>query len=293
MQPTWFDFDEDGDLDLYVVNDKGLQGEPEPDGFLRRNVLFRNDGEGCDGHCFTEVAREVGLDQRIDGMCAAIGDYDNDSDLDVFMTDTDRGYLMRNDSGTFVDVSFAAGVGREMTGWGCAWMDYDNDGWLDLYAGGGDDSPDMLWANRGDGTFEERPDELATDALWSTAGLAAADYDGDGTVDLVLAELGVGYRLHRNRRPSDQGWLGLRLIGAGPGGRDAVGARAYVTTDDGLVQLRDVRIGSSLGSTDDTGLHFGLGDRVVESVLIRWPDGAEEQVSVPVNAWSTVERSLP
>ncbi len=288
MQPAWFDFDDDGDLDLYVVVDRGLPGDPEPGAVTRRNVLWRDDGPGCGGWCFTEVAQDVGLDNRIDGMCAAVGDYDNDGDLDLFMTDTDRGYLMRNEGGFFVDATLAAGLDRPMIGWGCAWLDYDNDGWLDLYAAAGAGQTDGLWRNRGDGTFSDERDQTGAGYIGNTAGLAAADFDGDGDVDLVLAAIGDSYRVHRNRLRTGHGWLGLRLIGDGPGGRDAVGATVYVTTDDGMVQRRDVRIGSSLGAGDDTGLHFGLGDRTIVSVRVIWPDGSEGSISPPVGTWSMV-----
>lgn len=293
-QPAWFDFDNDGDLDLYVANDKGEAGEPHLGEVMNRNVLWRNDGPGCGGHCFVEVAKEVGLDARKDAMCLAIGDYDNDLDLDVFMTDTITSLLLQNQGdGTYIDVTLPAGVGDNFEGWGCVWLDYDNDGWLDLYAAGGRNEEDHLWRNRGDGTFEDRTAEGGASDPQHTLGVATADYDEDGAVDLVVATWNDRYRLYRNTSAPEGDWLGLRLVGRGAGGTDAVGARAFVTTDDGLVQMREVKIGSSLGSGNATGLHFGLGDRRIRSILVRWPDGAEQAVAAPHNTWSVVERTAP
>ncbi len=295
-QPAWFDYDDDGDLDLYLANDKGFGGEPDPAGPMNRNVLFRNDGPGCGGHCWTEAAREAGLDARKDAMCLAIGDYDNDLDLDVFMTDTTMALLLQNQGGgSFVDVTLPAGLGVEFDGWGCVWLDYDNDGWLDLYAAGGLGYEDHLWRNAGDGSFVDQSDVSGASDAAHSMGVAAADYDEDGAVDLVVANLADRYRLLRNlgSERSQGDWLGLDLVGRGSGGRDAVGARAWVTTDDGLVQLREVKIGSSLGAGNTTRLHFGLGDRSLQSVRLRWPDGTEQDVAVPHNTWSRVEQPAP
>ncbi len=290
---SWADFDNDGDLDLMVVNDKGTEGPP-PDGWvMNRNLLWRNDGPGCGGHCFTEIGQEVGADLRMDSMCLAIADYDNDGDLDLFMTQTGTPKLMQNfGDGSFVDVSLAAGITDWFVGWGCAFFDYDNDGWLDLFVGAEDDE-DRLYRGSSAGTFESILDSGATDAA-ETHGVAVGDYDFDGAVDLVKGQLGVGYQLLRNLAPDPANhWLGIRLIGDGPGGRDAVGARVYVADDGGRVQMRELKIGSSLGSGNDLGLHFGLGSALPTEVWVRWLDGTEQVIQPPLDSWSVAQRNTP
>ena len=129
--PAFFDYDGDGDQDIYVVNDK-LQNEIG-------NVLWRNDGAGCAHWCWTNASDESGTDLLINGMGVDAADYDNDGDLDLYITDmVYTMYLLRNDGGDFRSRAYSAGVAINLgpdsgVGWGAAFFDYDNDGWQDLY----------------------------------------------------------------------------------------------------------------------------------------------------------------
>jgi hypothetical protein len=116
-------------------------------------------------------------------------------------------------------------------------------------------------------------------------GLAYADYDNDGDIDFVQGNWNEGYTVHRNDGlAAGNNWLTIRLEGGGSVNRDAAGARAYVTTSDGRVLYQQVIVGSSLGSGNDTALHFGLGQATVERVRLVWPDGTEEiHLNVGVN----------
>ena len=99
FQPAWFDYDEDGDLDLYVVNDLGREIHP--------NVLWRNDGPGGDGWKFEDVSIAMDASVRMDGMGLANGDYDLDGRFDIFLTNINDNVLLRNPGGgqPFVDVA--------------------------------------------------------------------------------------------------------------------------------------------------------------------------------------------
>ena len=290
FQASFADLDDDGDLDLYVANDKGDLGMPSA-GEMNRNPLFRNDGPGCDGPCFEEVGVEAGADLRINSMCIAVGDYDNDLDLDLVVTDSTQTHLLQNlGGGEFVDSSVASGLADEpLDGWGCVFFDYDNDGWLDLFTGGGPEFDDRLLHNQGDGTFEDQTEGAGLTRQAHTLGVAAADYDRDGAVDLVLARRDEGYEVHRNMAAAN-GWVGLRLVGSGVGGTDAVGARVYVEDSSGRTQMREVKIGSSLGAGNDLGLHFGLGEAELVATTVVWPDGTQEVVDAPPNVWSVLTR---
>ena len=129
--PAFFDYDGDGDQDIYVVNDK-LQNEIG-------NVLWRNDGAGCGHWCWTNASGESGADLLINGMGVDAGDYDNDGDFDLYITDmVYTMYLLRNDDGAFRSRAHSAGVAINLgpdqaVGWAAAFFDYDNDGWQDLY----------------------------------------------------------------------------------------------------------------------------------------------------------------
>ena len=291
---SFADYDSDGDPDIYVVNDK-LEN-------AIGNVLWRNDGPGCDGWCWADVSREAGADALLNGMGLAVGDYNNDLDLDFYFTEMVYSmFLLDNQGdGTFANRAREARVAvnfqpAHAVGWGAAFFDYDNDGWLDLYMTatrqGRDDftfklnftmpHPNRFFQNNGDGTF--RSLDIA-EADRASMGVAYADYDQDGRVDFVIGNWNDQYRLYRNVVENDHHWVAFKLVGGGPVNRDAIGARALVTTDDGLTQMQEVKSGSGLGAGNDTTLHFGLGTAVVASVEVQWPDGSRCTVpDVPIS----------
>ena len=296
---SFVDFDDDGDLDVYVVNDK----VEHPIG----NVLWRNGGPGCGGWCWSDASRETGTGAVRNGMGLAVGDYDNDLDLDFYFSDMGEPMaLLQNVGGRFRDATEAAGVGAEqqgnLVGWGTAFFDFDNDGWLDLLlaasgyaerfrsstaaAGLLFPHPNVLFRNRGYGNYA-----AVTPPSWQarpkpSMGVAYADYDRDGGVDFVVGNFDVGYTLYRNTRLTGAGnhWLTVRLEGRPPVNRDAIGARVYVTPHGGRPRMQEVKSGSSLGAGNDTALHFGLGAAASAAVRVLWPDGTEATFTeVPAN----------
>lgn len=283
---TWTDYDDDGDLDLYVVSDHHTG-----------NDLWRNDGPDAEQTWrFTNVSLASGAGLAADAMGIAVGDYDGDGDLDLFTSDIHRTNLLRNDLELgipgFTEVAAQAGVDHDSSNWGAVWLDFDLDGSLDLYLATQNESPpelnNRLFRGLGDGTFEDVSAECGCADPSFTTGVAAADYDADGAVDLVVGNYGEGYRVYRNLLdPLALGrhYLVVELQGGGPVNRDALGARVTVVTDDGRRQVAERRSGSSLGAGDMLPLHFGLGRAVVRTVEIRWPDGTVTQHDhVPTDA---------
>ena len=275
------DFDDDGDLDIYLVNDEFLN----PVG----NALWRNDGAGCGGWCFADVSQAAGADQRVMGMGLAVGDPDNDLDFDFYFSNVGPMTLLMNQGdGKFINKAEEAGVRlSEAIGWGTVFLDYDNDGWQDLYLaqmvetdGGVGINP--LFHNNGDGTFTNLAENSGAGDPGKTIGVSTADYDRDGYVDLIIGNYDEGYKLFRNTL-GDQGaggnWIAVRPTGAGSVNRDAIGAKVYVTADDGLVQMRQLMTGTGLGGNSDLELHFGLGAANIDSLRIVWPDGTEQSAS--------------
>ncbi|NKQ37773.1 MAG: CRTAC1 family protein, partial [Chloroflexi bacterium] len=282
---SFADYDNDGDPDIYLVNDEFVN----PVG----NALWRNDGPGCDGWCFTEVSEAANADTRVMGMGLATADYDRDGDLDFFFSNAGPMTLLQNQGdGTFRDVAEASGVQfPQGVGWGSVFFDYDNDGWLDLYlallqGGSGGRPPNPLFHNNGDGTFTNMAADSGAGNIGRSIGVAYADYDKDGWLDLVVGNYDEGYHLYRNTLgdTSSNNWLTLKLVGDGPVNRDAVGARVWLTDSYGRTQLQEVKNGSSLGSGNTLALHFGLGRAKVSLVEIRWPDGTIQRIeNVPIN----------
>jgi cytochrome c peroxidase len=275
---SFVDYDNDGDLDIYLVNDEFIN----PIG----NKLWRNDGPGCQGWCFTQVAREAGADSKLFGMGLAVGDYDNNGSLDFYFSNVGPMELLDNQGdGTFVEVAEAVGVqASEAIGWAALFLDYDNDGWKDLYLAVADttDHKDIasnkLFRNNADGTFSEVTCDNEAADVRPSLGAAYADYNHDGWLDLALGNMDEGYRLYRNETSlgSNNHWLALELVGAGPVNRDAVGARVTLTTSDGLTQMQDVINGSGLGGGSELALYFGLGSARRTDLTIRWPDGTTQ-----------------
>jgi hypothetical protein len=281
------DYDNDGDPDLFVANDR------------TPNHLYRNDGEK-----FTEIGLWAGVAYNESGaesgaMAVEFGDYDNDGRLDLLVTDFIFEYnaLYHNESDdSFSDVSVQAELALPSFGfvaWGAGLFDYDNDGYLDLFVANGHvhenidilteglafEEPNQLFHNEGDGRFADVSLQSGPhfgDARVSR-GVAVADYDDDGDQDILVMNAGAAPALLRNDGGNREHWLGLRLVGRGDN-RDAIGARVQVETGT-LSMIREVHSGSSYLSQSDTRLFFGLGgNERVERVHIRWPGGGTQEL---------------
>jgi hypothetical protein len=232
------DYDNDNDLDVYVVQGQLLGPKTlkdatfQPKGALR-DRLFRNDlTAGADGVRtlrFTDVTESSGIDVRSYGMGVAAGDVDNDGWVDLYRTGLDRGTLLHNNgNGTFADVTAKSGA-ENRGGWSvsAAFVDYDRDGWLDLYVGNylnysiaGDINclsvggrpdycppnsyraqPDRLYRNRGDGTFADVTARALTGGADGPAlGVSTADFDGDGWIDIYVGNDGDANQLWINQK---------------------------------------------------------------------------------------------
>jgi len=281
---VWFDYDADGDEDLYVTNDATI------------NTLYRNDGNGR----FTDITLQAGVCCSEDGkpqsgMGTDAGDLDGDGWQDLFVTnlsnETNEFYRNLGGKGLFSIDTYPAGLGEVsllMTGWGTDLFDYDNDGDLDIVVTNGHPMDDIaldsdiityaqrpfLFENDGRGRFTDVGREHGP--YFSTPGvgrgLATADYDNDGDLDFVVAASNNHATLLRNDGGAAGGrFITLRLEGTRCN-RDAIGARVTVRAA-GRTQVREVRSASSYLSQNDMRLHIGLGAATqVDSIEIRWPE---------------------
>ena len=295
FQPAWFDYDNDGDPDLYIVNDFGVEVQP--------NVLWRNDGSAPGGRWnFEDVSWDSRADLAIYGMGVAVGDYDRDGALDLFVTNIKDNVLLRNnaDGLTFADVSSEAGtkvgmIERKLrVAWGTAFFDYDNDGYEDLYIvsgflGGKDvganpeEQRNVLLRNAGDGTFEDVSAGSGIDDDGIGRGGSYLDFNRDGCLDFYVANLDGNARLFENSCRWGNNWLTVETVGT-DSNRDGIGARITVVTGD-VHQVREVSAGSSSMGQNMLPAHFGLGEAArVDSVTVRWPSGKLQTLSgVSVN----------
>lgn len=263
MGAGFFDFDNDGDQDLYLTHD-GDQG----------NVLYRNNGDGT----FTNISTLSGAGIKVNGMGVAFGDYDNDGFTDIYTTNLNENTLLHNNGdGTFSDLTVVAGVGDTGMGWGVVFIDYDNDGWLDIYVNNEtnfNNTPNVLYKNNADGTFTNISVEAGLASEGSGIGLAAGDFNNDGWLDLFLAN-NSGSELFLNSG-GDNNWVNLRLTQVN-GNRNAVGTRAVVKSGD-LSMTRTITIGGSYISQSSLDLHFGLANNtLIDTLILHWSNGAVER----------------
>jgi len=282
-----FDYNNDGWPDLFVACDSSP------------NLLFRNNHDGT----FTEVGMEAGVAVNGDGqeqanMGVAVGDYDGDGWLDLFLPhfSDDTPLLLRNVKGEFFDdLTYAAGmaVNTRYVCWGVGFADLDNDGWLDLFHVTGTVYPEVekvypdykfktqrvVYRNLGNGSFEEVSDLCGPAVLESHAsrGCAFGDFDNDGNLDVLIMNLSEPPSLLKNENRSGNHWLVVKLVGT-RSNRSAIGARVAVTAG-GRRQIREVLSGSSYISQSDLRQHFGLGPAPrVDQIEVRWPNGQGEKV---------------
>jgi hypothetical protein len=290
MGLTVFDYDDDGDLDLFQGNDHQL------------NFLFRNDGDLN----FTEIAVAAGVASNDEGaptgsMHGTIGDIDGDGKIDLLVTDLKYGAMYRNlGDGVFEDVTRKSGIAHNFSGkgqWGAALFDYNNDGDLDIFVANGTAEElilqkPLLLDNDGKGFFKDLGAELHPYFNTKRSGRAAAtwDFDNDGDLDLVVSHIDLLARpiLLRNDAGNRNNWLGLTLKG-NKGPASAIGARVALHSEN-KVQVKINQWATSYLSYNDPRILFGLGKETeVRKIHVRWPDGSEEYFeNIDINQYFTI-----
>jgi enediyne biosynthesis protein E4 len=295
--PIFISLNGNGKPDLLVGNDS------------TPNLLYQNKGNGI----FEDSSYVSGFALNADGreiasMGVAPGDYDNDGQVDLFVSDFSDDYkvLFHNDGrASFTDVSYKAGVAETtipFVGWGNGFIDFDNDGWLDIFEVNGHVYPQvdghpwgtsfaqrpLLFRNvPGEGVKERRfeyvPPVQGTGlaVVISARGAAFGDLFNDGRIDAVINPIDGAPVLLRNVNPDHHHWVEVKLVGGPKSPRDATCATAYLKAN-GMRQRQDVLASGSYISSNDRRLHFGLGDsKDAGNVEIHWPSGAVETVRLP------------
>ena len=270
------DYDQDGWPDLLVAND------------TQPNKLYRNQRNGT----YKDVAVEAGIAFSAEGKARAgmgvdVADFDNSGTPGVAITNFDNEMigLYRASSGSFADVATQSGVGlasKNTLGFGCVFLDSDLDGALDLAVVNGhiDDTvrnvrgvgyaqPPQLFLNNGKGAFHDVAAEVG-------GGLAFGDFDRDGDLDLLITTNHGAAYLYRNDQIAGNRSIRFRLVGT-KSNRDAIGASLKIF-DNGSIQSRLVKGGSSYLSQSELPVTFGVGKRdKIDRVVIQWPSGRTEE----------------
>ncbi|MBN1142779.1 MAG: CRTAC1 family protein [Bacteroidales bacterium] len=276
MGLTVFDYDEDGDLDIFQANDHQL------------NFLFRNTGGK-----FKEVGIASGVAANTKGnpcgsMHGTLGDVDGDGLIDILVTDLEYGAFYKNTGGgVYKDISESSGVAGFLMGkggWGSELFDYDNDGDLDIVSANGTAEElvlqhPLLLENDGNGHYKNVGPSRA--AYFSTKrsgrGVTVWDYDNDGDMDIIFSHVDkqATATLLRNNTGNRNHWVGFTLKGAN-GPASAIAAKVEITAG-GKKQVRINQWTTSYLSNKDPRIHFGLGNhKLVERIEITWSDGKKE-----------------
>jgi len=285
------DINADGWDDLLIAADFGT------------SQLYLNQQNGT----FSNVTSSTISDEN--GMGASVADYDNDGDLDWFVTSIfdpngspegswgvtgNRLYNNQGD-GSYVDVTDSAKVRDGGWGWASCFSDFNNDGHLDIFHVNGFEMPtdhraqeyyedrSRLFIANGDGSFSEMAASLGITDAGQGRGIACLDYDLDGDIDIFIANNQAAPRLFKNNLDGGNNYLSIKLAGELPN-TFAVGAKVTVVCGDSQ-QIRIVNAGSNFSSQNSYLLHFGLADcNLVGSVHVQWPDNRETRINnVSVN----------
>ena len=278
--PTFARINDDAYPDILVVADFNF------------SQVFINNKDGT----FTN-STDYNVIKDGNGMGSAVGDFDNDGDLDWFVSSIYGGSdamgsgtrfgnrLYRNDSGTFTDVTDNAGVAEGGWGWGSCFIDFDNDGLLDLYHTNGWEGQaslgyptdkSRLFTNNGNGSFTEKSEAIGLDDTELGRGIVCADFDNDGDVDILQLHLNAqnGATLWQNGTNDTAKYLTVKLQGIAPN-TDGVGAQITIGAQ-GDEQTRHVLLGSNFASHNPTIQYFGVGAvGLLDRVHVLWPDGKE------------------
>ena len=290
--PSWSDFDQDGDIDLFIGSGPA-NGTRAPD-FLYRNML-KESGKAT----FQRMTESPLATDSLDGQVWGWADYDNDGDLDAYVTNYGaptgmRNHLYRNDAGKFVRDTTAGPIVTDTdVSLGSTWGDFDNDGDLDVFVTNGGFRPaNKLYINQGNGTFSTLDAGELTAQSVPSWGSALADIDGDGDLDLFVSNKQIPARgpnnparffrdgLYRNDLAGSNHWLELTLVGT-TSNRAGIGARVRATATIGgkrVTQLREVSTQNTFNGHSSVRVHFGFGGATVaESIEIFWPSGTVDR----------------
>lgn len=266
---VFLDYDNDGDQDIYVSNDK----------YANPNLMYKNNGDGT----FTEVGVQSGTAVSIDAMTVTVEDLNYDGWLDIYVTNDPNNNVLfiNNGDGTFTDMAQSYQVTFNSTSWGAVFLDADNDKDLDLYVSGegnGTASPFLssaFYENMNSSFFQLDNSAVPNDYSYSY-GNAIGDTDNDGYPEIVVNNIDHNnIFVWKNNTNTSNNWLKVKLEGT-TSNRNGVGSFIEISIN-GNKQYRYTCLGEGYLSQNSATEQFGLGsDTVIDYVKVKWLSGIED-----------------
>lgn len=301
--PTWSDFDQDGDQDLFIASGPA-------NGTRARDYLYRNLLKQTGAATFERINdAPIGTDLA-DGQVWNWIDYDNDGDLDAYLTNYTgnvaaglRNFFYRNDDGRYTSITSGAIATDPGLSLGQVWSDFDNDGDLDVFVAedNNNGAPNKFYQNNGNGTFTRLLTAPFTTDIAPSWGATGGDYDNDGDIDLFVPNvfrpaIQAPPHFYRNDLGNGNHWIKLRLVGTSSN-RDGLGAKIrarVVINGNAFWQLREVSSQNTFCGQNSLEVHFGLGNAsIIDSLKIEWPSGKVDRLTnVAANQFLTVTEGL-
>ena len=278
--PSWNDYDQDGDMDLFIGTGPG--------GSAAVDCLYKNMLKETGTATLIRLNLPPLTTDLVDGQIWNLIDYDNDGDLDAFLTNYASSIpnnLYKNNNGTYEKMTEAQ-VGSIVSDLGLfltnLWGDFNNDGFIDCFVtrqGG----PASYYNNNGNGTFT-RIDSTPVAQNTGNYGATAGDYDNNGSLDLYVTGSTDSKGLYRNDLANGNKWINIKCIGGGPqsnlSNKSAIGTKVKAkATINGVShwQYREVSSQNSFNSMNMLNVHMGFGNAsVIDSLVIIWPRGLKE-----------------
>lgn len=304
LAATTSDLDWDGDPDIIIANDFGKWLEP--------NQLFQNEGEE---NPYSDISKQSNTNVQMYGMGIAVGDYDEDLDLDFYVTNIGENAFFKNQGDmNFQNVASELNIqntitpnGLNTTGWGAILEDFNNDSYLDLFVSNGyvysvvdiDDTEQMdeLFIGSSNFDFTNITANSGINFQGPSRGALFGDWNSDGQLDIVTitneltdeSQNSINYYRNLN---NGQNWVGFKLSG-NPSNRDAFGAKILLHSG-GRTLMRELRGGDSHASQSSTNIHFGLtNNQEVDSIQIFWPSGTLESYhDIQLSEYHTITEGM-